>query len=191
MQIKTKDLQRVISSLNTKPYIELEDLVKTLEAYNDFDEKTKFIASTIQGILRHNTVFKDQSLSIDLLKQLGPNHYFKEMTPKILFGRRQCHTTGIASFIRDNPNLSVMVVTVNASLVSHIKETFNEFEIDWNVPIFSISNPSSLRRIPEGTDIILVDEYPCENSTTYQTFLSLISNAVYTNTPLITLGTMF
>ena len=190
MQIKTKHLKNFLSELKSRPIVDLDELVATVQTYAAQEERSEFIATTIQGILKHNSLYKRPDLSVELLKQMGAETYFKEMIPKVFFGRQQGHSTGIASFIRNNPNVNVMVVTATSPLVSHVKDTFKNFHIE-GIPVFSLSNPSSVMKIPEGTDLILVDEYPNDRSTAYQTLLSLISNSVYTGTPLITLGTMF
>ena len=190
MQIKTKHLKNFISELKSRPITDLDELISTVQTYAAQEERAEFIATTIQGILKHNSLYKRPDLSVELLKQLGAESYFKEMIPKVFFGRQQGHSTGIATFIRNNANVNVIVVTSTSSLVAHVKDTLKNSHIE-DVPVFSLSNPSSIRKIPEGTDLILVDEYPNDRSMSYQTLLSLVSNSVYTGTPLITLGTMF
>ena len=85
MQIKTKHLKKFLDELRFKPSVDLEELTTTIQAYSAQEDRSEFISNTIQGIVKHNSLFGRPGLSVDLLKQMGPEHYFKEIIPKVFF----------------------------------------------------------------------------------------------------------
>ena len=80
MQIKTKHLKNFISELKSRPITDLDELISTVQTYAAQEERAEFIATTIQGILKHNSLYKRPDLSVELLKQLGAESYFKRIS---------------------------------------------------------------------------------------------------------------
>ena len=138
-----------------------------------------------------NTVFNNRELAIELFNSIGDEHYYLEIIPKISFGRRQGHTNGIAKFIRDNPSLNILVVTQSSCMVQHINSTISSYGNFDNYEVFSFSNQSSIARLRNDVNVVLVDEQPHPNSTTRSAFHKLVQTAIGKGIPLIVLGTMY
>ena len=187
-----KNFLQVYSSL-TQGYTEfdLNHFQKEAEKYMLDEARGNFIANTIKGILETNTVFNNRELAVDLFNSIGDEHYYLEIIPKISFGRRQGHTNGVAKFIRDNPSLNVLVITQSSCMVQHINSTISSYGNFDNYEVFSFSNQSSIVRLRNDVNVVLVDEQPHPNSTTRPAFHRLVQTAIGKGIPLIVLGTMY
>lgn len=190
MKIKTKIIKQALSDVCSKDTVDLDSFMNKVDQYVKTDARSDMISQNIKDLLSYSFIFSDKDLASRLIDDIGPDNYFKEMVPKIFFGRRYGHTTGICKFISENPELNVVVVTSQFVLAENFKNTLAQFDNTLTVPVLSLSKDihhSNLR----GVDLILVDEYPAPNSASYDNFLRLIYNSTKSGFPLITLGTMF
>ena len=187
-----KNFLQVYSSL-TQDYTEfdLNHFQKEAEKYMLDEARGNFIANTIKGILETNTVFNNRELAVELFNSIGDEHYYLEIIPKISFGRGQGHTNGVAKFIQDNPSLNVLVITQSSCMVQHINNTISSYGNFDNYEVFSFSNQSSIARLRNDVNVVLVDEQPHPNSTTRPAFRNLVRAAIGKGIPLIVLGTMY
>lgn len=189
MKIKTKLIKQALQDLGSADTVNLDIFLKTVEQSVKTEARSDMVSQNIKDLLSYNFVFSDKKLSSRLIDELGVEHYFKEIVPKIFFGRRHGHTTGICKFIAENPNLNVVVVTPQSIMSEHFKETLARYTTV-TTPILTLTKDthySSLR----GADVILIDEYPSPGSVGYTNFLKLIYNSTKAGFPVITLGTMF
>ena len=74
---------------------------------------------------------------------------------------------------------------------ARIKKTKLFFEDNDNYEVFSFSNQSSIARLRNDVNVVLVDEQPHPNSTTRSAFHKLVQTAIGKGIPLIVLGTMY
>lgn len=191
MKINKNFLQVYSSLTQGSAEFDLNHFQKEAENYMLDEARGDLVASTIKGILETNAVFNNQELAIDLFNSIGDEHYYLEIVPKISFGRRQGHTNGVAKFIRDNPSLNVLVVTQSSCMVQHINSTISSYGNFDNYEVFSFSNQSSIARLRNNVNVVLVDEQPHPNSTTRPAFHKLVQAAIGKGIPLIVLGTMY
>ena len=191
MKINKNFLQVYSSLTQGSAEFDLNHFQKEAEKYMLDEARGDLVASTIKGILETNTVFNNQELAIDLFNSIGDEHYYLEIIPKISFGRRQGHTNGVAKFIRDNPSLNVLVITQSSCMVQHIKNTISSYGNFDNYEVFSFSNQSSIARLRNDVNVVLVDEQPHPNSITRPAFHNLVRTAIGKGIPLIVLGTMY
>ena len=191
MKINKKFLQVYSSLTQGSTEFDLSHFQKEAEKYMLDEARGDFIANTIKGILDTNTVFNNRELAIELFNSIGDEHYYLESIPKISFGRRQGHTNGVAKFIRDNPSLNVLVITQSSCMVQHINSTISSYGNFDNYEVFSFSNQSSIARLRNNVNVVLVDEQPHPNSTTRPAFHKLVQSAIGKGIPLIVLGTMY
>lgn len=191
MKINKNFLQVYSSLTQGSTEFDLNHFQKEAENYMLDEARGDLVASTIKGILETNAVFNNQELAIDLFNSIGDEHYYLEIVPKISFGRRQGHTNGVAKFIRDNPSLNVLVVTQSSCMVQHINSTISSYGNFDNYEVFSFSNQSSIARLRNNVNVVLVDEQSHPNSTTRPSFHKLVQAAIGKGIPLIVLGTMY
>lgn len=191
MKINKKFLQVYSSLTQGSTEFDLSHFQKEAEKYMLDEARGDFIANTIKGILETNTVFNNRELAVELFNSIGDEHYYLEIIPKISFGRRQGHTNGVAKFIRDNPSLNVLVITQSSGMVHHINSTISSYGNFDNYEVFSFSNQSSIARLRNDVNVVLVDEQPHPNSTTRSAFHKLVQTAIGKGIPLIVLGTMY
>ena len=191
MKINKKFLQIYSSLTQGSPDFDLNHFQKEAEKYMLDEARGNFIANTIKGILETNTVFNNRELAVELFNSIGDEHYYLEIIPKISFGRGQGHTNGVAKFIQDNPSLNVLVITQSSCMVQHINNTISSYGNFDNYEVFSFSNQSSIARLRNDVNVVLVDEQPHPNSTTRPAFRNLVRAAIGKGIPLIVLGTMY
>lgn len=191
MKINKNFLQVYSSLTQGSTEFDLNHFQKEAEKYMLDEARGDLVANTIKGILETNTVFNNQELAIDLFNSIGDEHYYLEIVPKISFGRRQGHANGVAKFIRDNPSLNVLVVTQSSYMVQHLNSTISSYGNFDNYEVFSFSNQSSIARLRNNVNVVLVDEQPHPNSTTRPAFHKLVQAAIGKGIPLIVLGTMY
>lgn len=191
MRINKNFLQVYSSLTQGSTEFDLNHFQKEAEKYMLDEARGDLVANTIKGILETNTVFNNIELAVELFNSIGNEHYYLEIIPKISFGRGQGHTNGVAKFIRDNPSLNVLVITQSSCMVQHINNTISSYGNFDNYEVFSFSNQSSVARLCNNVNVVLVDEQPHPNSTTRPAFHNLVRTAIGKGIPLIVLGTMY
>ena len=190
MKVKTKIIKQALSETSSNGSVDLDALLKTVDQYVKTEARSDMVAQNIKDLLSHSFIFSNKEMCSKLIDEIGADHYFKEMVPKIFFGRRHGHTTGVCKFISENPELRVVVVTSQHLMAESFRYALAQFENVSTVPVFALTKDIPMANL-RGVDVILVDEYPAPGSAGYDNFLRLIYNSTKLGFPLITLGTMF